>query len=460
MTTPSFSHSSSAKVLGAAGLVVAGLLGLGSLAKSPNPLSALGLWPKTEVVQPGNPDARYYRMKASFLYKGQPMEFDIVVSCGARVTSNIDRDKSYEVGIAPFVYGLPTFDGKAVVVRLMDDCSGESNFDNIPPAEFPLKGARYPMDMIPMVAVFDSAAEPRFGWLYATEDAYRSPLSELTFKGMTKRRATIEEWREWRRTEAARNIVKGDRLDHGPEQVPDAPGRWRFGAGCKGYTRTPIPEELRPMVRELWPEDRPTYWAPPFLTPSDLASKGIQVSNAVMQAIDALRRNSQPWRGARPMDQIALRSEGYPGYPWRDRWIEAAPAVYPTTSHHTLNNHDELVARRELIVEMKQFNTTVNGTWQALVATFPAGHQLPPATQTNIVPERLGFMRCDATGPNRAFANLSVERRHQDETHLINGEVVRGWRGTGQWPNGYAYERDMYLISGVSIELRDIFGGL
>jgi hypothetical protein len=460
MTTPSFSRTSSAKVLGAAGLVVAGLLGLGSLVKSPNPLSALGLWPKTEVVQPGNPDARYYRMKASFLYKGQPMEFDIVVSCGARVTSNIDRDKSYEVGVAPFVYGLPTFDGKAVVVRLMDDCSGESNFDNIPPAEFPLKGARYPMDMIPMVAVFDSAAEPRFGWLYATEDAYRSPLSELAFKGMTKRRATIEEWREWRRTEAARNIVKGDRLDHGPEQVPDAPGRWRFGASCRGYTRMPIPEELRPMVRELWPEDRPTYWAPPRLTPSEVAEKGVKVSDAVFRAIDAEQSKAQARRANTPMQQIALRSQGYPGYPWRDPWIFAAPEVYPTTFHHSLNNYDELTARGELIVEMKQFYTTVNGTWQALVATFPAGHPWPPASSTEITPELRGFMKCDVLQVNQGFSIQPVDVRHSKEVHLINGGIVRGWHGTGQWTTQYGFEQDTHLIGSANIELRDVFGGL
>jgi hypothetical protein len=50
--------------------------------------------------------SRYYRLKVNLAYKDQPLVFDIVVGCNVRVTRYKDNDRTVEVGIAPFAYGL------------------------------------------------------------------------------------------------------------------------------------------------------------------------------------------------------------------------------------------------------------------------------------------------------------------------------------------------------------------
>ena len=81
---------------------------------------ALLEWATRRVVAtPGAADrGTYYQLTVDLSYKGEPLPFDIVVGCNVRTTRHIDRDRSVEVGIAPFVYGLKTRDGAGVVICL------------------------------------------------------------------------------------------------------------------------------------------------------------------------------------------------------------------------------------------------------------------------------------------------------------------------------------------------------
>jgi hypothetical protein len=68
----------------------------------------------------------YYRFKASFAYKGEPLDFDIVVGCNVSVTTYKDNDRKVEVGVAPMAFGLEMKDGHGAMVRPPQACNGET----------------------------------------------------------------------------------------------------------------------------------------------------------------------------------------------------------------------------------------------------------------------------------------------------------------------------------------------
>jgi hypothetical protein len=148
-----------------------------------------------EVTAPDQDRSYYYRFKASYAYKGEPLDFDIVVGCNVRVTTYKDNDRTVEIGIAPMIFGLKMKDGRGVVVRPPEACQGETT-----------ENGKVPATLLPLVVTYENADQPWIGLAYASEDAYESPISELKFFGATISRATREEWQEWRRTGAPKKF--------------------------------------------------------------------------------------------------------------------------------------------------------------------------------------------------------------------------------------------------------------
>lgn len=233
-------------------------LGLGLMLAFSQPWLLFGLPSFTKSVKvtaPGEDRGYYYRFKANFAYKGEPLEFDIVVGCNVRITTYKDNDRTVEVGIAPMAYGLKTKDGRGVVVRPPEACRGETT-DN----------GKVPARLLPLVVTYENADQPWFGLAYVTEDAYASPISELKFFGATISRATREEWQEWRRTQAPKNFVTYELLGINEKNMWDFP-RWKPGyrvmaSGCVCASWVKLPESVRDLARRFWPDDKPLYWFP------------------------------------------------------------------------------------------------------------------------------------------------------------------------------------------------------
>lgn len=219
---------------------------------------ALGGWSFTksvEVTTPGQDRGYYYRFKASFAYKGEPLDFDIVVGCNVRITTYKDNDRTVEVGIAPMVYGLKMKDGRGVVVRTPEACQGETT-----------ENGKVTAALLPLVVTYEIADQPWFGLAYASEDAYESPISELKFFGATISKATAEEWREWRRTEAPKNFITYKLLVINEKDRFDTP-HWHPGframsSECAAYSWVKMPEPVREAIRPYWPASKPHYWYP------------------------------------------------------------------------------------------------------------------------------------------------------------------------------------------------------
>lgn len=154
--------------------IVVVLLGSGLLLIG-QPQLLFGLLSFTKSVKvsaPGQDRSYYYRFKANFAYKGEPLDFDIVVGCNVRITTYKDNDRTVDVGVAPMAFGLKMKDGHGVVIRPPQACKGETT-----------ENGNVPRDLLPLVVTYENAEAPWSGIAYASEDAYESPLSELKFFG-------------------------------------------------------------------------------------------------------------------------------------------------------------------------------------------------------------------------------------------------------------------------------------
>ncbi len=392
----------------------------------------------------GAEKAYYFRLKSSYLYKGTPLNFDIVAGCSARITHWIDRDRTVEVGLVPFAYGLKMADGKGVVIKVPDVCQVKQTTSN----------GLVPKDFLPFVAVFEDADRPMFGWLYATDDAYNSPLAELKFLGASIEKASPEEFKVWRETEASKNIIKPDMLDwtigslQGVGEGAHAwkPGKWYFGMYCRMMGRKPVPDDVRPEVRLLWDGPRlPEFWVPPSTPPSthcgDCSSR--------LSAIKQSALNIADWE----LNFDTRSAPRVSGVGWRivesgeNSRVVRVPEVYPWMSQLTPNwfSSPDAKAARTVI-----------------------------ASRIDFRPDRLGFAFCDAEMTTRGTEVIwpdlpEYPRKFGELTggktpprrYLIGQAEISG-SATTFFPSGSngLFQRDEFLFTRFGIEFRDIFGGL
>jgi hypothetical protein len=203
---------------------------------------------KSVVIDRGT----YFRLKVKLTYKGKPQDFDFVVGCNVRQTNYQDNSRSVDLGMVPEVFGRRTSDGKAVVIRPPRACRGETTANG---------GA--PPDLLPMVIVYDNAHNLAFGTAYMSEDAYESPLSELTFGGATIEKATRVEFDHSRETQS--NVLTHEmywRLTAEGRKQPNANNIPQWGVYCRGFARYRLPNEFQQLVRKYWPKSKPRYWQP------------------------------------------------------------------------------------------------------------------------------------------------------------------------------------------------------
>jgi hypothetical protein len=214
---------------------------------------SLAFTKSVKVTSPGQDRGYYYRFEASLAYKGEPLDFNIVVGCNVRVTTYKDNDRTVEVGVAPMVYGLKMKDGRGVVIRPPVACQGETT-----------ENGKVPAALLPLLVTYENADQPWFGLAYASEDAYESPISELKFFGATISKATPEEWQEWRKIEAPKNFVTYELLGINAKNVWDKPN-WKPGyramsSMCTGFSWVRLPDSVRDAIRPYWPASTPRFW--------------------------------------------------------------------------------------------------------------------------------------------------------------------------------------------------------
>lgn len=403
------------------------LIGLASQNEKVRFVLALGGWSFTRSVavkSPGDERATYYRLLVNLAYKGEPLNFDIVVGCHVRITTYKDNDRTVETGVAPMAFGLKMKDGHAVVVRPPEACRGETT-----------ENGQVPKTLLPFVVTYENADEPWFGLAYASEDAYDSPLSELKFLGASISNATREEWQVWRRTEAPKNFVTYALLGLNPRNMWDFP-KWTPGyrvmaSSCLAASWVKIPEAIRDVVRPFWPSDKPVYWYPNEETRQALWHSAYDPKNPPL------------FEGNRFRDYLekSLEAEGLarrqPGaeISYKHRVVGD---LYPIRANLSLNELDAKVVSGDK----------------------PAISSQSRRIDAEVSPERRGFAYCDDT--IFPFAGVPGGQITNQELLLnkINGAPI----SEALWPAGRGsniiFERDERLILPRRYELGNVFGGL
>jgi hypothetical protein len=231
------------------------------------------LWPKgpeqmsfgAEAAQalfsslPQAPDT-YYRMIASVTVdRDEKIEINVVVRCGWTTRQPAGSAARYFPIRAPYIYGVRTKAGHAVLVHVPDAC-GAGMVE------------RMPADFLPFVLWADKAEDLEFLTAYTSEEGYEHPSARIALDAVRFETASADDYQAWKRS-APPNVVpakdpfQADYSKTDWRTISVAPGQdpstARYGAiGCYGMIRYPIPESMRDRVRGLWPADRPHFWAP------------------------------------------------------------------------------------------------------------------------------------------------------------------------------------------------------
>ena len=234
-------------------------------------------------------DAVYYRVKVGLSHKGEPIDFDVVVGCGARVSSDGHSGASIDiVGWYPFVYAKAVPGGHAVLLRTSVDgisdlrsggpCRGATSTDGSGDYRRP-NAPGVAADWLPILVWYERADDLSHGLAYVTQDAYEAPDAQLEFHGATIEHATRVDFERFLAT-APENLMPRylagnlccdipgryeTAADVPPEVVRDPRLAWRLMGRpfCSGVERIRLNEVQRAQVRALWPADHPRYWSVP-----------------------------------------------------------------------------------------------------------------------------------------------------------------------------------------------------
>jgi hypothetical protein len=379
-----------------------------------------------ETTTAGADRGYYYRFKASFTYRGEPLDFDIVVGCNVRVTTYQDNDRTVEVGIAPMAFGLKMKDGHGVVIRPPQACEGQTT-----------ENGKVPQNLLPLVVTYENAEAPWSGIAYASEDAYDSPLAELKFLGATISKATREEWQDWRRTEAPRNFITYALLGINPDNMWDAP-HWKPGyrvmaSGCLGASWVKLPEGVRDLVRRFWPADKPGYWFPSWEMRKALWNVAVDPKDPLLFEGNRLLDYLQELASANGSQGLPRRRPG--AVIFFKRYV--AGDLYPARIDRSVNR---LRADGELPSEIK-------------------AKPQPPRIEAEARPELRGFAYCDDT----VFKIEDVPGGfYGTPAYLseINGKAINEELQSWRRGSDLDFERDEFVVLPRRYQIGNIFGGL
>lgn len=199
--------------------------------------------------------SHFFRLKAQYSHRGKPIAFNIVAACYLR--ENIRSPINPFLAIRyPRFFILPTHNNHEVMQIVPIACQGETT-----------KDGRVPSDFLPGAVWFDTPGDYRFGTAYLSEDAFKSPKSNLIFHGATIQTASRKEWLLFR-TETRKNPGMSrfyyKRSAQTWQQIAKgtvAGFKAAYADKCSGVRRYRLSESGRAILRKYWPAGKPRYWA-------------------------------------------------------------------------------------------------------------------------------------------------------------------------------------------------------
>lgn len=222
------------------------------------------LWQSPSAAQSATvqDSAYFFRLTSKYMHGDEPVEFDIVVGCGVRVTLSAADGSSYDAFRDPLFYVKATRDGAAVLQIVPDACQGQTT-DN----------GRVPADFLPGAIWFDKKDDFTFGIAYIAEDAFENPKAKLTFLGAAIHPATRAEWEAFKPINA-KNLLSPRWFSRPPPLPPIEEVKahlwdrkklfeWRPSFTCFGIMRYRLSEPAaRELLQQQWPSSHPRFWRP------------------------------------------------------------------------------------------------------------------------------------------------------------------------------------------------------
>jgi hypothetical protein len=226
-------------------------------------LAVTGVSWRTLAAQPAAKAGDYgyfYRLNVKVSHKDEMFDMNMVVSCNPWLVPKFGMGA---IQYLPQFYAERTKANHAIGVRITLGCEGHTTANG---------GA--PDDLLPSIYWFPDADDMTFAIMYASEDAYVNPLSQLKFHGATMHSATLQEFVAFQEAAKTKSIVPVDvsmlpvrdpKL--GPflvEEIEAAGGRapkpnWAV-SGCQSVKKLELSEQAREILRKYWPVDKPRYW--------------------------------------------------------------------------------------------------------------------------------------------------------------------------------------------------------
>ena len=147
----------------------------------------------------------FYRLNVKVSHQDEMFDMNIVVACNPKLVPKFGMGAMTHF---PLFYAERTKANHAIGVRPVLGCGGVTTANG-----------RAPPDLLPSIRWFPDADDLTFSILYATEDAYENPLSQLKFHGATMHAAKVDEFLAFQEAAKTKSIVPV----HG-RLVPQRPG--------------------------------------------------------------------------------------------------------------------------------------------------------------------------------------------------------------------------------------------
>lgn len=361
------------------------------------------------------PDNAFFRFKAQYVVKatGEVVDFDLVWPCQLRYARDATGD-SVDLGPtggkavewdshfgAVNQFPKVTKDHHALVVKIPRACDGQTTANG-----------KVPADLLPFARWYEDADDISEGLLYATEDAYRSPIAKIEFRVASIEKATAAKFKDWALHAADGFRPSKDIVSPLGFTQRDFWGLGHIAQACWGVERAALPSEFMGRIAEFWPPGHPHFWS--FQAARD-AGRAEQLQEMINEIF-----SQQSLGGISPKQFYRLG----------DR--ESAPTA---------------------------LHGSIDSSFRRPVPVFPYSHiptplrvagKLAPVDELyfdlDLRPDMQGFLSCrqtEPTGPlpTKGGSSLPVEIR-------ANGEPIFGQRKTGTWmpqPPERFFEQVKYL---------------
>lgn len=243
-------------------------------------VTGLCLWVAYRLLVPSGEvgeEAAYYRITTNVVTEGQPLELDVVVRCGGYAVARTPGGSgALDYTQVPYIYGLPTPSGHAVLMRVPNFCGLiRSGYEQAKAYREKLKSEM----VLPLLFFAPDHHDLSRMTAYTSLKGYESEGSQLTYGGSRFAEVTRAEWLAWKQRDPAFVTRKNDPFF---EWRPSGRVPRGIGLECFGLLVFTVPDHLRPQASELRPADPATIWSAKNLaTATRRAITGTQARDAV-----------------------------------------------------------------------------------------------------------------------------------------------------------------------------------